>query len=139
MGVCDSDNEPVKVEQLLPPIEPVHDPRSLYASDSPVIEDPDSDSDSELYKSAEEIAENVDPDGQGDAAANASNSELNVCFLDLTKLVIANKPQAASITSASPAATFTAHCPSFTCFWAFVFRGVTFASLGFLGTSSESR
>jgi len=141
MGVCDSDDEPVEVEQLLPPIEPVHDPRSLYASDSPVIEDPDSDSDSdsELYKSAEEIAENVDLDGQGDTAANGSNSELNVCFLDLTRLVIANKPEAASITSASPAATFTAHSPSFTCFWAFVFRGVTFASPGFLGTSSESR
>jgi hypothetical protein len=27
----------------LPPIEPVHDPRNLYASDSPVMEDRDSD------------------------------------------------------------------------------------------------
>ena len=137
MGVCDSDNEPVEVEQLLPPIEPVHDPRSLYASDSPVIEDPDSDS--ELYKSAEENAENVDLDGQGDTAANGSNSELNVCFLDLTRLVIANKPEAALITLASPAPIFTAHCPSFTYFWAFVFTSVTFASPGFLSTSSESR
>lgn len=56
---------------------PVHDPRNIYASDSPVIEDPDSDE--ELYKSAEEVAENIDPDGQGDGAANESNSGPNVC------------------------------------------------------------
>ena len=108
MGVCDSDNKPFKVEQLLPPIEPLHDPWSLHASDSLAIEDPDPDS--ELYKSAEENAENVDLDGQGDTAANGSNSELNVCFLDLTRLVIANKPEAALITSASPAPIYL-HSP----------------------------
>ncbi|KAH9009727.1 hypothetical protein EDB84DRAFT_1446147 [Lactarius hengduanensis] len=58
------DRSSAEVEQLLP----VHDPRNLYASDSPVIEDLDSDE--ELYKSAEEVAENIDPDGQSDGAAN---------------------------------------------------------------------
>ncbi len=68
----------VEVEQLLP----VHDPRNLYTSDSPVIEDPDSDK--EVYKSAEEVAENIDPDGQGDGIANESNSGPNVCSFYLT-------------------------------------------------------
>jgi hypothetical protein len=62
----------------LPSNDAVHDPRSLYASDSPVIEDPDSDE--ELYKSAEEVGENIDLDNQGDGAANESNSGLNVCY-----------------------------------------------------------
>ncbi|KAF8262063.1 hypothetical protein EI94DRAFT_1705070, partial [Lactarius quietus] len=120
------DGKPVEVEHLLPPIEPVHDPQNLYASDSPVIEEPDSDE--ELYKSAEDIVESVDLDGQDGAAANGSNSELNVCFLDSTKLVIANKPEAASTTSASPEPIFADHYPSFTCLWAFVFTGANFAS-----------
>ncbi|KAF8271546.1 hypothetical protein EI94DRAFT_1698091 [Lactarius quietus] len=137
MEDCDSDGEPVEVEHLLPPIEPVHDPRNLYASDSLVIEEPDSDE--ELYKSAEDIVESVDLDGQDGAAANGSNSELNVCFLDSTKLVIANKPEAASTTSASPEPIFADHYPSFTCLWAFVFMGANFTSPGFLSTSSESR
>ena len=63
------------MEQLLPHIEPIHDPRNLYASDSPVVEDPDSDE--ELYKSAEEVAENIDLSGRGDD----KTSELDVCFL----------------------------------------------------------
>jgi hypothetical protein len=89
MGVCDSDDEPVEVEQLLPPIGPVHNPQDLYASDSPVMEDPHSDE--EQYKlrenngEREDIAESVDLDGQSGAAANGSNSGLHVCFLDLTK------------------------------------------------------
>ncbi|KAH9180279.1 hypothetical protein EDB89DRAFT_2061994 [Lactarius sanguifluus] len=66
----------VKVEQLLPPVEPVHDPRNFYASDSPVIEDPDSDD--ELYKSAEEDMENIELDSQGDGLANESNSGSNL-------------------------------------------------------------
>ncbi|KAH9015826.1 hypothetical protein EDB85DRAFT_2156367 [Lactarius pseudohatsudake] len=65
------DQSSAEVEQLLP----VHDPRNLYASDSPVIEDLDSDE--ELYKSAEEVAENIDPDGQSDGAANKSISGPN--------------------------------------------------------------
>ncbi|KAH9035250.1 hypothetical protein EDB85DRAFT_2143903 [Lactarius pseudohatsudake] len=69
------DRSSVEVEQLLPPVEPVHDPRNFYASDSPVIEDPDSDE--ELYKSAEEDAENIELDGQGDGVANESNSGSN--------------------------------------------------------------
>jgi len=68
----------VEVEQLLP----VHDPRNVYASDSPVNEDPDSDED--VYKSAEEVAENLDPDGQSDGAASESNSGPNVCSFYLT-------------------------------------------------------
>ncbi len=76
------DRSSIEVEQLLPPIEPVHDPRNLYASDSPVIEDPDSDE--ELYKSAEEVAENIDPDGQGDGATSGSNLGPNVCSFYLT-------------------------------------------------------
>jgi len=71
------DRSSVEVEQLLPPVEPVHDPRKFYASDSPVIEDPDSDE--ELYKSAEEDAENIELDGQGYGVANESNSGSNVC------------------------------------------------------------
>ena len=66
----------------MPPIEPVHDPRNLYASDSPVIEDPDSDE--ELYKSAEEIMETIGLDGQIDRTANECNLGLNVCFFNLT-------------------------------------------------------
>jgi hypothetical protein len=73
------DRSSVEVEQLLPLIEPVHDPRNLYASDSPGIKDPDSDE--ELYKSAEEVAENIDLDGQGGGAANESNSGSNVFLL----------------------------------------------------------
>ncbi|KAH9008836.1 hypothetical protein EDB84DRAFT_1446663, partial [Lactarius hengduanensis] len=70
------DQSSVEVEQLLPLVEPVHDPRNFYASDSPVIEDPDSDE--ELYKSAEEDVENIELDGQGDGVANESNSGSNV-------------------------------------------------------------
>ena len=73
------DRSSVEVEQILPPIEPVHDPRNLYASDSPVIEDPDSDK--ELYKSAEEFAKNIGLEGQVDGAAGESNSGSNACFL----------------------------------------------------------
>jgi hypothetical protein len=73
------DRSSVEVEQLLPVMEPVHDPRNLYASDSPEIEDPDSDE--ELYKSAEEVAEMIDLDGQGDGAANESNLGPNVFLL----------------------------------------------------------
>ncbi|KAI9430424.1 hypothetical protein H4582DRAFT_2086977 [Lactarius indigo] len=65
-----NDRSSVEVEQLLPPVEPVHDPRNFYASDSPMIEDPDSDD--ELYKPAEEDAENIKLDGQGDGEANES-------------------------------------------------------------------
>lgn len=68
------------MEQLLPQIEPVHDPRSLYASDSPAIEDPDSD---ELYKSAEEVAENVDVKCQDGGIAKGRNSDLDVCLSSL--------------------------------------------------------
>ena len=71
------DQSSVKVEQLLPPVKPVHDPRNFYASDSPVIKDPDSDE--ELYRSAEEDAENIELDGQGYGVANESNSGSNVC------------------------------------------------------------
>ncbi|KAI9437868.1 hypothetical protein BJY52DRAFT_1229997 [Lactarius psammicola] len=70
------DRSSVEVEQLLPLVKPVHDPRNFYASDSPVIEDPDSDQD--LYKSAEEDVENVELDGQGDGVADSSNSGSNV-------------------------------------------------------------
>ena len=73
------DRSSVEVEQILPPIEPVHDPRNLYASDSPVIEDPDSDE--ELYKSAEEFVKNIGLEGQVDGAASESNPGSNVCFL----------------------------------------------------------
>ena len=76
------DRSSVEVEQLLPQIEPVHDPRNLYASDSPVIEDPDSDE--ELYKSAEEVAENIDLNGRDDGTINGHNSEPDVCFFPLT-------------------------------------------------------
>jgi hypothetical protein len=111
------DRSSVEVEQLLPVMEPVHDPRNLYASDSPEIEDPDSDE--ELYKSAEEVAEMIDLDGQGDGAANESNLGPNVFLLfDLR---------------------FADYCPRFTSFSAFVFTGVTFAVPGSLGTSSKSR
>jgi hypothetical protein len=65
----------------LPEIEPVHDPRTLYASDSPVIEDPDSD---EVYESAEEVAENIDVNSQDGGIAKGRNSELDVCFFSLT-------------------------------------------------------
>ena len=78
--VCDRSS--VKVEQLLPQIEPVHDPRNLYASDSPVIEDPDSDE--ELYKLAEEVAKNIDLNGQDDGPIKGCNSEPDVCFFHLT-------------------------------------------------------
>lgn len=71
----------VEVEQILPPIEPIHDPRNLYTSDSPVIEDPDSDE--ELYKSAEEFMKNMGLDSQVDGAASESNSGSNVCSFSL--------------------------------------------------------
>jgi hypothetical protein len=71
------DRSSVKVEQLLPQIEPVHDLQNLYASDSPVMEDPDSEE--EVYESAEEVAENIDLNGCDDGKAKGRNSELDVC------------------------------------------------------------
>jgi hypothetical protein len=83
------------VEQLLPQIEPVHDPRNLYASDSPVIEDPDSDE--EVYESAEEVAENIDLNGQDDGKAKGRNPELDVCSFSfdshLSLLTSVNRPR----------------------------------------------
>ena len=76
------DRSSVEVEQILPPIEPVHDPRNLYASDSPVIEDLDSDK--ELYRSAEEIVKNMGLDSQVDGTAIERNSGSNVCSFYLT-------------------------------------------------------
>ncbi|KAH9014519.1 hypothetical protein EDB85DRAFT_1899170 [Lactarius pseudohatsudake] len=65
------DQSSAEVEQLLP----VHNPRNLYTSDSPVIKDLDSDE--ELYKSAEEVVENIDPDGQSDGTANKNRVDQN--------------------------------------------------------------
>ena len=82
------------MEQLLPQIEPLHDPRNLYASDSPVVEEPDSDE--ELYKSAEEAAENIDLNGQDDGTTKGRNSEQDVCFFSfdsrLSLLTGTNRP-----------------------------------------------
>ena len=95
------DRSSVEVEQLLPQIEPDHDPRNLYASDSPVIEDPDSDE--ELYKSAEEVVEHVDLKSQDDGTAKGRNSELDVCFFSfdsrLSLLTGMNRPRSLRLPS----------------------------------------
>ena len=130
------DRSSVEVEQLLPQIEPVHDPRHLYASDSPVIEDPDSDE--ELYKSAEEVVENIDLNGQDDGTTKGRNLEPDVCFfsfdLRLSLLTGMNRLYPFGF----PAAIFTAHCPRLTSFRVSVFTGVMFVAPGSLGTSLQS-
>ncbi|KAH8977011.1 hypothetical protein EDB83DRAFT_2327849 [Lactarius deliciosus] len=68
---CDRSSS--EVEQLLPPIEPSHDPRNFYASDSPVIEDPDLDEEPDKSK----VVENIDQDGQGDRVDSESNGGPN--------------------------------------------------------------
>jgi len=89
------DRSSVEVEQLLPQTEPVHDPRNLYASDSPVIDD--AESDEELYKSAEEVAENVDLNGQDDSTTKGRNLEPGVRFFSfdsrLLLLTVMNRPR----------------------------------------------
>jgi hypothetical protein len=55
------DRRSLEVEQILPSHEPVQDPRHFYASDSPL------NSDLELYKSAEEFEEDVDPGVQDES------------------------------------------------------------------------
>jgi len=98
------DRSSVEVEQLLPQIEPVHDPRNLYASDSPVIEDPGSDE--ELYESAEEVTENIDLNSQDDGKAKGRNSELDVCFFSfdsrLSLLTGMNWPRSLRLPSCYP-------------------------------------
>ncbi|KAH9019778.1 hypothetical protein EDB85DRAFT_1896500 [Lactarius pseudohatsudake] len=64
------DRSSVEVEQILPPHEPVQDPRDFYACDSPVLDNPNSDI--ELYESAKEFGENVDPRVQDGPQASGS-------------------------------------------------------------------
>ena len=118
----------------MPLVEPVHDPRNFYTSDSPVIEDPDSDQD--LYKSAEEDVENVELDGQGDGVADSSNSGSNVCFFFFVAFTVANRSGVASITWAIPTVISTPHCPRFP---SSIVVGLTPAAPGFFGTPSKFR
>lgn len=69
----------------MPPLqteEPIQDPRNLYASDSPVFEEIDSDQG--RYKSADEFEGGIDPEGQGDGMAGDSNARLNVPLFHIT-------------------------------------------------------
>ncbi len=77
----------VEVEEMLPPNEPVEDPRHFYASDSPVCKD--FNSDSEVYKSAKDLSEAIEPEGEVENVT--SNTQTNVrlfcwTFLPLTRL-----------------------------------------------------
>ncbi|KAH9176458.1 hypothetical protein EDB89DRAFT_1903237 [Lactarius sanguifluus] len=64
------DRSSVEVEQILPLHKPVQDPRDFYACDSPVLDN--SNLDIELYESAKEFGENVDPGVQDGPRASGS-------------------------------------------------------------------
>jgi hypothetical protein len=74
----------VEVEQILPPHEPVQDPRDFYACDSPVLDNPNSDLDVESYKSAKEFEDDVDPGVQDGPQASGSFVRPSVSFSCLT-------------------------------------------------------
>ena len=61
---------------MLPLNEPVEDPQYFYASDSPVCEDYNSDSD--VYKSAEDLGELIETDDLAENVASGSNTRSNV-------------------------------------------------------------
>jgi hypothetical protein len=61
---------------MLPPNEPVEDPRHFYASDSPVCEDYNLDSD--VYKSAEDLGELIETEDPVENVASGSNTRPNV-------------------------------------------------------------
>ena len=63
---------------MLPLNEPVEDPRFFYASDSPVCEDYNLDSD--VYKSAEDLGELIETDDLAENVASGSNTRSNVHF-----------------------------------------------------------
>jgi hypothetical protein len=70
------------MEHLLPADEPIQDPRNFYAADSPVFSD--SDSDQELYESAEDFEETLEPEGQGGERVGGSSLGLRVSLSRLT-------------------------------------------------------
>jgi hypothetical protein len=73
-----------EVERILPSNEQVPDPREFYASDSPVLEyNADTDSDVELYESAEEFLEVEDLEVRDNRQVGSRFSGPRVCLSHL--------------------------------------------------------
>jgi hypothetical protein len=70
------------MEHLLPADEPIQDPWNFYAVDLPVFSD--SNSDQELYESAEDFKETLEPEGQGGERVGGSSLGLRVSLSRLT-------------------------------------------------------
>lgn len=88
----------------IPPAdEPIQDPRNFYAADSPVFSN--SDSDQELYESAVDFEETLEPEDQDGERAGGSSLGLRVSFSCLTWPVFANNSEAAATVRDIPGPT----------------------------------
>jgi len=72
------------MEHIPPADESIQDPRNFYTADSPVFSN--SDSDQELYESAEDFEETLGPLDQGGKQVGGSSLGLRVSFSCLTYL-----------------------------------------------------
>ena len=109
------------MEQILPSTKHVSDPRDFYASDSPILDD-NFDSDLDLYESAEEFLERVDPEVQDDRQVGSGFAGSRVCSSRLAYTIRVNWCEAFPAASDPSASAFvrTAVQPSPTNCTAFI-------------------
>jgi hypothetical protein len=83
------------MEHIPPAAEPIQDPRNFYAVDSPVSRN--SDSDQELYESAEDFEETLEPEDQGVEQVGGSSLGLGVSFSRFTCAVFTNNSDSEAV------------------------------------------
>ena len=88
------------MEHIPPAAGPIQDPRNFYAADSPVSRN--FDSDQELYESAEDFEETLEPEGQGVEEVSDSSLGLGVSLSRFSCTVFTNNSEAAASVRAFP-------------------------------------
>jgi len=90
----------VQTEHIPPADQPGKETRKFYAAGSPVSRN--SDSDQELYESAEDFEETLEPDDQDVEQVGGSSLGLGVSFSHITCTVFTNNSEAAATVQVIP-------------------------------------